>query len=229
MKKIGMIGGVSWESTAVYYKLINEAIRDKVGGLTSAQLLIHSLNYQEIVDYENQDKWDQVAAILSGVSKQLEQSGADFVMLCCNTLHKVAQDIEQSISVPFLHIADAAGYRLKKDKVKKIGLLGTKFTMEDGFYSARLKEKFQIEVILPEAASRNIIDSIIYNELCVGVFSERSKIILLQVIDKLVQLGAECVLLSCTELGMLIKPNDCSSLIFDTTVLHAELATSLVI
>ena len=229
MKKIGMIGGVSWESTAVYYKLINEAIRDKLGGLTSAQLLIHSLNYQEIVDYENQDKWDQVSAILCGVSKQLEESGVDFVMLCCNTLHKVAPDIEQSISVPFLHIADAAGHRLKKDKMKKIGLLGTKFTMEDGFYSARLKEKFQIEVILPEAASRNIIDSIIYNELCVGVFSEQSKIILLQAIDKLVQLGVECVLLSCTELGMLIKSDDCSFPVFDTTVLHAELAASLVL
>lgn len=229
MKKIGMIGGVSWESTAVYYKLINEVIRDKLGGLTSAQLLIHSLNYQEIVDYENQDKWDQVSAILCGVSKQLEQSGADFVMLCCNTLHKVASDIEQSISVPFIHIADAAGHRLKKDKMKKIGLLGTKFTMEDGFYSARLKEKFQIDVILPEAASRNIIDSIIYNELCVGIFSEQSKIILLKVIDKLIQFGAECILLSCTELGMLIKSGDCSSPIFDTTVLHTELAAALVI
>lgn len=224
-----MIGGVSWESTAVYYKLINEAIRDKLGGLTSAQLLIHSLNYQEIVEYENQDKWDHVSAILCSVSRQLEQSGADFVMLCCNTLHKVAPDIEQCISVPFIHIADAAGHRLKKNKIKKIGLLGTKFTMEDGFYSARLKEKFQIDVILPEVASRDIIDSIIYNELCVGIFSERSKIILLQVIDRLVQLGAECVLLSCTELGMLIKSDDCASPIFDTTVLHAELASSLVI
>ena len=211
MKKIGMIGGVSWESTAVYYKLINEAIRDKLGGLTSAQLLIHSLNYQEIVDYENQDKWNQVSIILCGVSQQLEQSGADFVMLCCNTLHKVAPDIEKCLSVPFLHIADAAGHRLKKNKINKIGLLGTKFTMEDGFYSTRLKEKFQIDVILPEAGSRNIIDSIIYNELCVGIFSEQSKQTLLQVIDKLVQLGAECVLLSCTELGMLIKSDDCSS------------------
>jgi aspartate racemase len=229
MKKIGMIGGVSWESTAVYYKLINEAVRDKLGGLTSAQLLIHSLNYQEIVDYENQDKWDQVSAILCGVSKQLQQSGADFVMLCCNTLHKIASDIEQSISVPFLHIADAAGHRLKKDKMKKIGLLGTKFTMEDGFYSARLQEKFQIDVILPEAAARNTIDSIIYKELCAGIFSEQSKVTLLQIIDELVERGAECVLLSCTELGILIKSDDCSSPILDTTVLHAQLASSLVI
>lgn len=224
-----MIGGVSWESTAVYYKLINEAIRDKFGGLTSAQLVIHSLNYQEIVKYENQDKWEQVSAILCGVSQQLEQSGADFIMLCCNTLHKVAPDIEQNISVPFLHIADAAGHRLKKNKMNKIGLLGTKFTMEDGFYSTRLKEKFQIEVILPEANSRDIIDSIIYNELCVGILSEHSKITLLQIIDNLVQLGAECVLLSCTELGMLIKPDNCSAPILDTTILHAELAASLVI
>lgn len=150
-------------------------------------------------------------------------------MLCCNTLHKIAPDIEQCISIPSLHIADAAGYQLKKNKMNKIGLLGTKFTMEDGFYSTRLKEKFQIDVILPDADSRDIIDSIIYDELCVGILSQQSKITLLKIIDKQVQLGAECVLLSCTELGLLIKAEDCSSPVFDTTILHSELASSLLI
>ena len=218
-----MIGGVSWESTVVYYKLINEAVRNKLGGLSSAQLLIHSLNYQEIVDYENQNRWDKVSDILCHVARQLEQGGADFVILCCNTLHKVASQIEQSISIPFLHIADAAGERLKKENMKKIGLLGTQFTMEDGFYSERLKEKYQMEVLLSDEEARKTIDSIIYQELCVGVFSESSKQTLITAMEDLVQRGAECVLLSCTELGMLVKPESCSFPVFDTTVLHAEL------
>lgn len=224
-----MIGGVSWESTTVYYKFINEHIKAQLGGLHSAPIILFSMNYQELVDYKNKGQWNKISGKLCETAIQLEQAGADFVILCCNTLHKVATDIEQSITIPFLHIVDAAGLQLKKENIQKIGLLGTQFTLEDGFYNARLIEKFQIDVIVPDKSSRMTLDVIIYNELCAGVFSERSKQILMKMMDALVEQGAQAILLGCTELGMLIGAGTYLVPIFDTTILHADLATSWVI
>jgi aspartate racemase len=221
-KTIGMIGGVSWESTLLYYKLINQSVHKQFGGLHSAKMVIDSLNYDPIVKLERQGKWDEVGEQLSFVAKTLQDAGADFVMLCCNTLHKMTSSIEKSIKIPFLHIADAAGTVLLDKNIRKIGLLGTQFTMEDGFYSLRLESKFGLEVIVPHQASRIKLDSIIYDELCQGKMLPASKKALIQMIDDLHKDGAEAVLLGCTELGMLVSQDDVSVPIYDTTLLHAQ-------
>lgn len=229
MKTLGMIGGVSWESTAVYYKLMNEKVNAALGDLHSPPILLFSMNYQELVDYKNQNQWDKISKRLCETARQLEQSGADFVLLCCNTLHKVADEIEQSITVPFIHIVDTLGVRLNRENIQRIGLLGTQYTLEEGFYQARLQEKFQVETMIPEKNSRMLLDSIIYNELCKGIFSEASNHTLTQMIEEFRQRGAQCVVLGCTELGMLISSTAHAIPVLDTTVLHVDMAASLVI
>lgn len=227
MKTIGMIGGVSWESTVLYYKQINEKVRAQLGGLHSAKLLIQSLNYQEIVAEEERNNWSLVADLLSDVAMNLEKSGADCIILCCNTLHKIAPFITNSIAIPFIHIADAAGVFLKEKNITKIGLLGTRFTMEDGFYSDYLASTHDIVSITPESNMRFQIDEIIYKELCVGIISKHAKEKLLEAIDLLVQQGAEAILLACTELGLLVQQNDSQIPLFDTTVMHTNHVVSL--
>jgi len=222
-----MIGGVSWESTALYYKLINQSVREKLGGLNSARIFIHSLNYGPIVEYERQGNWDAVTDILVEAAKKLEIVGCSFIILGCNTLHKVSESIENAIQIPFLHIADAAADILLHAKIKKVGLLGTQFTMEEGFYAKRLQNKYGLEVIVPPSNDRKSIDNIIYNELCVGKLIEDSRFKLSAMMTSLVNAGAEGILLGCTELGMLVQPNDSSVPIFDTTVLHAHYAVKL--
>ena len=222
MKTIGMLGGVSWESTALYYQWINESIQDRLGSLNSAQLLLHSFNYQELIDYKNQNDWDKLASIVSHAASNLEKAGAEGIVLCCNTLHKIASMIENSISVPFIHIAEAAGECLYKENITTVGLLGTRFTMEDGFYSQYLIEKYKINTITPTTPLMNKIDEIIYKELCVGKCSNESQKILLNAIEMLDKQGAEAILLGCTELGLMIHQDDYPLPIFDTTVLHAR-------
>lgn len=217
-----MIGGVSWESTALYYKLINESVRHKLGGLNSARLLINSMNYQELVDYKNQNNWDQISSILSETAHKLEKAGVDAVVLCCNTLHKIASIIEVRISIPFIHIADAAGESLSKNKITTVGLLGTRFTMEDVFYTDYLAKKYLIKTTIPTATMRGVIDDIIYKELCVGKCLNKSKATLLEAIELLEKQGAQAILLACTELGLLIKPEDYHLPIFDTTYAHVN-------
>lgn len=226
-KTIGVIGGVSWESTAVYYQLINQSVRERLGGLRSAKLLIYSIDYEPIVALERQDKWNEVGEQIGSAAYLLQEAGADFVILCCNTLHKVTPYIEKSIKIPFLHIADAAGKKLLANKVKKVGLLGTQFTMEDGFYSSRLNEKFGLQVVTPKSSDRKFMDNIIYNELCLGKVSLESKNEVLRMIKDLQNNGAEAILLGCTELGMLIKEEDSSIPIYDTTLLHAKTAVEM--
>ena len=226
MKIIGMIGGVSWESTALYYQLINELVRHELGGLNSAKLLISSLNYQELVDYKNNNDWAALAAILAQTAKKLEQAGAESIVLCCNTLHKVADAITSSIAIPFLHIIDAAGFALSQANVSKVGLLGTQFTMEDGFYHKHLMNQFNIEVMTPALEAMRKIDAIIYQELCVGKVLEQSKKLLQQTIQTMTQQGAQAILLGCTELGLIIQPADCQLPLFDTTNLHAKAIVS---
>jgi len=227
MKTIGIIGGVSWESTALYYQLINQAVRNKFGGLNSARLIINSLNYAPIVQLERESRWDSVAEIIINAAQVLEKSGADFILLACNTLHKVAPEIEKSISIPFLHIADGAGEKFQKSNIQKIGLLGTQYTMEEGFYAERLKNKFGLQMIIPSREERKVIDKIIYNELCVGTVNSDSRELIKITMQSMIQFGAEGILLGCTELGMIIKPEDAPVKILDTTILHAETAVSL--
>lgn len=226
-KTIGIIGGVSWESTVLYYQLINQDVREKLGGLNSAKLIINSLNYAPVVQLERESNWNAVTEILITAAQTIEKAGADFLLLCCNTLHKVAPTIEKSISIPFLHIADGAGERFQKSGIKKIGLLGTQFTMEEGFYSDRLMNKFGLQVITPSLTERETIDKIIYNELCVGIINPGSKALLKNTIHSMIQSGAEGILLACTELGILIKPEDVPITMLDTTILHAKTAVSL--
>lgn len=225
-KTIGVIGGVSWESTVLYYKLINQIVRAQLGGLNSAKMLLYSLNYHPIVERERQGKWNEVGEELSCVAKTLQSGGADFIILCCNTLHKMTPSIEKAITIPFLHIADAAGSVLVHKNMHKVGLLGTQFTMEDGFYSSRLEHKFGLEVIVPDGGNRKKLDAIIYNELCQGKLLDESKKAAIQMIYDLHKKGAEVVLLGCTELGMLINQNDMDIPIYDTTLLHAREAAT---
>lgn len=217
-----MIGGLSWESTALYYKLLNQAVREQFGGLNSAKILLYSFNYDPIVELERQGKWSQVGDELSCVAKVLQNGRADFIILCCNTLHKMAPSIEAAISIPFLHIADAAGNVLVSKNIRKVGLLGTQFTMEDGFYASRLEKKFDLKVIVPNEVNRKRLDAIIYNELCQGKTTPASKETLIQMIHHLSKEGAEAVLLGCTELGMLVNQNDMDIPIYDTTLLHVK-------
>ena len=225
-KMIGVIGGVSWESTALYYKLINQFVREHLGGLNSAKILLYSLNYDPIVALERQGKWDDVGVELANAAKTLQEGGADFIILCCNTLHKMTLSIEQTVEIPFLHIADPAGSILKDNGILRVGLLGTQFTMEDGFYASRLADKFGLEVIIPSEENRRWLDSFIYNELCQGKILSESKQKLIQIIQDLNREGSEAVLLGCTELGILIHENDVEIPIYDTTLLHANEAAS---
>jgi aspartate racemase len=211
----------------LYYKMINQAVRAAHGGLSSARLLIHSLNYEPIVAYEREGKWDAVADILAKAARSLEEAGADFLILGCNTLHKVSPAIESAIRIPFLHIADAAADSLLQAGIKKVGLLGTQFTMEEGFYARRLEEKYGLQVIVPPVEERRVVDSIVYDELCVGKVAESSRLTLAKIMKALVNEGAQGVLLGCTELGMVVQAEDAGVPIFDTTVLHAEKAVVL--
>lgn len=226
-KTIGMIGGVSWESTVLYYKLINQSTRDHLGGLNSAKILLYSLNYDPIVQLEREGKLSDVGDELAHAAKTLQEGGADFIVLCCNTLHKMTSSIEEAVHIPFLHIADPAGAILRNNHIQKVGLLGTQFTMEDGFYAQRLENKFGLEVVVPFEEDRKRIDAIIYNELCQGKVSFESKQELIQIIRNLSERGVEAVLLGCTELGMLVRSEDIDVPIYDTTLLHASEAVQL--
>ncbi len=226
-KMIGMIGGVSWESTALYYKFINESVREQLGNLNSAKILLCSLNYEPIVALEREGKWDEVGKQIASSAKMLEDGGASFVILCCNTLHKVTPSIELAITVPFLHIADAAGNMLVSNNIQKVGLLGTQFTMEDGFYASRLEDKFGLKVIVPSLLERQDLDTIIYSELCQGKVLSESKDKLIRIIHNLQETGAEVILLGCTELGMILTENDATIPVYDTTALHVKEAVQL--
>jgi aspartate racemase len=226
-KIIGIIGGTSWESTVVYYQHINQYVREKLGGLNSAEMLLRSVNYAPIVQMERQGQWSEVGKKLALTAKLLQEGGAAFVLLCCNTLHKVTHDIERAIDIPFLHIADAAGSLLVKNHVTKVGLLGTQFTMEDGFYELRLQEKFGLHVIIPDLPERCQLDDIIYKELCLGKVLPASKMKILHIIESLRNKGAEAILLGCTELGMIVNSEEATVPLYDTTLLHAHEAARL--
>ncbi len=224
MKTIGLIGGMSWESSAEYYRLINQQVKARLGGLHSAKILMFSLDFAEIEKLQSQGKWDQAGEILIDAAQRLEKGGADFLLLCTNTMHKLAGDIQKNISIPLLHIADATGLEIKKTTIKKIGLLGTRFTMEQDFYKGRLRDKFGFEVLIPDAADRQMVHDVIYHELCLGIIQPHSKEKYKIIIHNLVNSGVEGVILGCTEISLLINQKDSLVPLFDTTKIHAAAA-----
>lgn len=227
MKTIGMLGGMSWESTASYYKAINEGIKAELGGLSSAKICLYSVNFEEIEKLQHQGRWNETALILTQAAKAVEAGGADFLIICTNTMHKVASEIEAEISIPILHIADATAKKLVSDGVKKVGLLGTRFTMEQDFYKSRLTDKFEIEVIVPNADSQTIVHDIIYDELCRGIITATSREQYLNIISELYKSGAEAVILGCTEIALLVQQQHTNIPLYDTTEIHALEAVQL--
>lgn len=226
MKTIGLIGGMSWESTQTYYRLLNEKVRDQLGGLHSARLVLYSVDFAEIEALQHQGNWEATAKILGEAGRAVEAAGAEFLVLCTNTMHKIAPGIEEVIDVPLLHIADATASALLRDGISRVGLLGTRFTMEQTFYIERLEAQ-GIEVLVPDHDQRNTIHSVIYEELCQGVVNPDSKSAYLGIVNALSDRGAEAVILGCTEIGLLIQGSDTDVPLYDTTEIHAEQAVKL--
>jgi len=227
MKTIGLIGGMSWESSVEYYRIINELVKSELGGLHSAKSIMYSVDFEEIEKYQSEGNWEKAGEVLAQAAKNVENGGADFIVLCTNTMHKVASQMEQAVSIPMLHIADATADKIVAAGIKKIGLLGTKYTMEQDFYKGRLIDKFGLDVIVPEKADIEVINGIIFEELVLGIIKEESKLKYIKIMDKLIKKGAEGIILGCTEIGLLIKAGDASVPLFDTTYIHAEKAVQL--
>ncbi len=227
MKTIGIIGGMSWESSAVFYKAINQKIKVKLGDSHSAKCLMYSVDFAEIAHLQHTDNWEQLALIMIDAAQKLEKGGAHFVVLCTNTMHLLAKEIEDNISIPFIHIADTTALEIKNCSVKKVGLLGTKFTMEHDFFKARILEKQNIKTIIPNENQREIIHSIIYEELVKGIINPESREKFLEIIEDLIQQGAEGIILGCTEISLLITPEHTNHILFDTTEIYASKAVEL--
>lgn len=224
MKTIGLIGGMSWESTAHYYQIINREVKARLGGLHSGKVCLYSVDFAEIETLQHQGRWDDTAIILAQAAKSVEAGGADFILICTNTMHKVADQIQQAVNVPLVHIADTTAEKLVSDGIKKVGLLGTRFTMEQDFYKQRLIDKFGVDVFVPGADDQTIIHNVIYNELCKGEVRDDSRQHYLAIIEKLVEQGAEAVILGCTEIAMLVEPHHIDVKLYDTTEIHAKAA-----
>ena len=221
MKTIGLIGGMSWESTVTYYKIINETVKEKLGGLHSAKCILYSIDFQEIEECQANGNWEKSGEILGEAANNLEKAGADFIVICTNTMHKVINQIKEKISIPILHIAEMTAEKILEKGLKNIALLGTKYTMEQDFYKSKLIEK-GINVIIPDKNDIKIINKVIYDELCLGTINSNSKKKFLEIVDKLRSKGAEGIILGCTEIGLLIKNEDTDVPLFDTAVIHAE-------
>jgi aspartate racemase len=223
MKTIGLIGGMSWESTAEYYRLINEGVKQRLGGLHSAKCLLLSVDFAEVEEQQRLGRWDEAGALMAAAASRLERGGADCVVLCTNTMHKLAGWIEEAVSIPFLHIADAAARRVRAAGLRRIGLLGTRFTMEEDFYTARLQQA-GLEVLIPPSPARALVNTVIYDELCLGQIRAESRQAYAGIIYDMAAAGAEGILLGCTEIGLLVKSKDSPVPLFDTTLIHAEAA-----
>jgi aspartate racemase len=226
MKTVGLIGGMSWESTIPYYKIINEKIKDELGGLHSAKIVLYSVEFYEIEKCQSSGDWDKSAKILGDAAKKLELAGADFVLICTNTMHKVVPQIQETINIPIVHIADATADKLEKANISDVALLGTKYTMTEDFYKSKLIKR-GLNVIIPEPNEIEIINNIIFNELCLGIIKEESRLEFKRIIEKLEKKGAKGVILGCTEIGSLVREEDSSLPLFDTTVIHATKAAEL--
>jgi aspartate racemase len=221
MKTIGMIGGMSWESSAEYYRMVNEEVKRQLGGLHSAKIILFSVDFNEVERCQSEGRWDDAGEILGEAAYSLEKAGADFIVICTNTMHKVIDQIYQKTSLPILHIADETAAQIKKLGIKKVGLLGTKYTMEQEFYKSRIQSE-NIEVLIPDEKDRDLINKTIFNELCLGTILPSSKDYFKRVIEGLSAEGAEGIILGCTEIGLLIKQEDTAIPLFDTTFVHAH-------
>ena len=229
MRTIGLIGGMSWESSAEYYRIINQQVRDRLGPLRSAQILLYSVDFGPVEQAQHAGRWDDAALILQDAARRLQAGGADCIVLCTNTMHLLAPQIEAAVSLPFLHIADATGRAIQKQQMNNVALLGTRYTMEQDFYRGRLQTKFGISTLIPEADDRQKINQIIFDELCLGEFSEASRDYYLGVIDQLAKQGAQGVIFGCTEIGLLV-PTELSPLpVFDTAAIHAQDAVAFML
>lgn len=224
MKTLGLIGGMSWESTAIYYRHLNEIARDRLGGLHSAKLLLWSFDFAEVAERQHAGDWDSASAMMTEAARRLEDGGAEALVICTNTMHKLAEAVEASVGIPLAHIADATAVRLKAAGVQRPALLATRFTMEEAFYTGRLRDRHGIDAVLPDECGRSLIHRIIYEELCRGVTSPESKVAYLDEIESLRRAGADGVILGCTEITMLIGAEDTDLPVFDTTRIHAEAA-----
>jgi len=224
MKTIGLLGGMSWESSLEYYRVINQMVKERLGGLHSAKCLLYSVDFQEIETLQHQGLWDEAGRLLGKAAVSLQKGGADFLLICTNTMHKVAPDVQKQISIPLLHIADPTAKSVLSQGIRKIGLLGTWFTMQEDFYKGKLVQDHGLEVLTPGDADMDMVHHVIFEELCLGLVQDSSREKYMAVIKRLEAAGAEGVILGCTEIGLLIKQSDSTIPLFDTTLIHAEAA-----
>ena len=227
MKTIGLIGGMSWESTALYYRLINNGVQQALGGLHSAQIILYSVDFAPIEKLQRGGTWGRAAAILAQAAQTLQAGGADFLLLCTNTMHKVADEISSAVDIPFVHLADATAEELQAESTQRAALLGTAFTIEQDFYTGILQRKYGMEVLLPGAEDKALVHRVIYDEFCQGRVEPGSRASYLRIIEELSRQGAQAVILGCTEIGLLVKQEDTAVQLFDTTAIHARKAVKL--
>ena len=224
MKTIGLIGGMSWESTIPYYRQINQRIKQQLGGLHSAKIILYSVDFADIEALQRSGDWDKAGELLAHAAVKLQAAGADCLVLCTNTMHKVAAAIEAAVAIPLLHIADATAEAIQSAGIKKVALLGTRFTMEQDFYKQRLIDGYGLEVLVPDEEGKTLVHQVIYQELCLGLVNDSSRLQYQQIMADLVTQGAEAIILGCTEIGLLVSAEDSSVPLFDTTALHAQKA-----
>ena len=227
MKTIGLIGGMSWESSTEYYRIINQTVQERLGGLHSAQCILFSFDFQEIEHLQHQGAWEQLTELMIRAAQRLEGADAELLIICTNTMHKMAQEVQSSVGIPLVHIADATAEAVIEKGLDKVALLGTRFTMEEDFYKKRLREKYELEVIIPSESNREVIDNVIYTELCRGILHQSSREQFKAIIEKLASNGAQGVILGCTEIPLLIGQRDAEIPLFDTTRIHAQAAVEM--
>jgi aspartate racemase len=224
VKTIGLLGGMSWESSIEYYRITNETVRDKLGGLHSAKSIMYSVDFAEIEALQHEGNWEEATRLMISAAQHVENGGADFLVICTNTMHRMAEEVEEGIGIPLLHIADATAVKIKAGGMRKVGLLGTKFTMEEEFYKGRLVNRHGLDVLIPSDEGREIVHKVIYDELVMGKIEPTSKAQYIQIIEELVSMGAQGIILGCTEIGLLVGEKDVAVPVFDTTLIHATAA-----
>jgi aspartate racemase len=227
MKTIGLIGGMSWESTVEYYRILNETVKEKLGGLHSARCLLYSVEFEEIAERQKQGAWDELTGMMIDAARLLEKAGAGLLLICANTMHKMADAVQAGISIPLVHIADAAAAAIKGQGLSSVGLLGTRYTMEQDFYKGRLAGRHGLEVLVPDSEERDLIQRVVYEELCLGILNDESRKQFIAIIENLTRKGAQGIVLGCTEIPLLITREDVQVPVFDTTTLHARKAVEL--
>ncbi|MBT8345849.1 MAG: aspartate/glutamate racemase family protein [Desulfofustis sp.] len=229
MKTVGLIGGMSWESTATYYRLINQGIRNRCGGLHSAKMLLYSVDFAEIEELQSSGRWHEAGQLLAEAAVRLEKGGADLMLICTNTMHKVADQVVAAVTLPLIHIAEATGEKIVRDGIKAVGLLGTRFTMEEKFYRSVLEDRFGLRVVVPPAEDRRLVDEVIFDELCRGVIADESRKEYLRIVESLAAQGCGAVILGCTEIALLIGARDTDLKLYDTTEIHAQQAVTMML